>query len=88
MSEVRQRKPDSKPEDSTASTRSANYLVKEEDAPRITILEVLRSLTLLVLLAGLVTWFITRNNFLTDPNRHKALRMQYWQSLIVRLNPN
>jgi len=83
MSEVRQRKVDAKPDESRDSKRSATDLAKEEDVPRITMLEVLRSLTLLVILGGLVTWFVTRNNFLTDPNRHKALRMQYWQSLIV-----
>jgi len=84
MAEVRQRKsPRKSTDEDTSPTLSAFALAKEEDRPRLTLLEILRTITLLLLLSGLVSWFITRDNVFFGANRPKALHISYWKSLIA-----
>jgi len=84
MSEVRQRKSASKSTDEdTSPAVSASTLAKEEDRPRLTLVEILRTITLLLLLSGLVSWFITRDNVLFGAKRPKVLHASYWKSLLV-----
>lgn len=84
MSEVRRRNIGSKDgtEDISPSPSVAS-LAKEEDRSRITILEVLRTITLLVLLSGLASWFVTRDNVIWDAKRPAVTHMSYWKALIV-----
>jgi hypothetical protein len=84
MSEVRQRNARSKGgEKDTSSGPSAASLAKEEDRSRITVLEVLRTITLIILLSGLVSWFVTRDNVLWGVKRPRATHLSYWKAMLV-----
>lgn len=84
MSEVRQRTTRSKAgERDTASVPAAASLVKEEDRSKFTVLEVLRTITLILLLSGLASWFVTRDNVAWGLKRPRVTYLSYWQSMLV-----
>lgn len=63
---------------------SATELAREEDEMGISLLEILRTITLLFLLGGISYWFITRDSSgLVGASRPKVLRLSYWESLFV-----
>lgn len=84
MAEVRQRSTRSKAgANDTSSAPAAASLAEEEDRPKFTVLEVLRTITLLLLLSGLASWFVTRDNALWGLERPRATHLSYWQALLV-----
>ncbi|KFX93175.1 hypothetical protein V495_03007 [Pseudogymnoascus sp. VKM F-4514 (FW-929)] len=84
MSEVRQRTTRSMAaEKDTSSAPAAASLVKEEDRSKFTVLEVLRTITLILLLSGLASWFVTRDNVAWGLKRPRATHLSYWQSLLA-----
>lgn len=63
----------------------ATELAKEEDALGLSLLEILRTITLLFLLGGISYFFITRDtSSLVGSTRPKFMRVSYWESLFVR----
>ncbi|OBT62255.1 hypothetical protein VE03_08068 [Pseudogymnoascus sp. 23342-1-I1] len=84
MAEVRQRSTRSKAEaKDTSSAPTAASLAKEEDRSKITVLEVLRTITLVLLLSGLASWFVTRDNALWGLKRPRATHLSYWQAMLA-----
>lgn len=87
MSDVRQRNIGSKDVvEDTSRAPSVASLAKEEDRPRITVLEVLRIITLLVLLSGLASWFVTRDNVLWGAKRPAITHLSYWKALLASVS--
>lgn len=84
MSEVRQRSTRSKAgANGTSSAPDAASLAKEEDRSKFTVLEVLRTITLILLLSGLASWFVTHDNALWGLKRPRATHLSYWQAMLV-----
>ena len=85
MSELRQRREVTSSDEVVVEPPvSAIELAKEEDELGISLLEILRTITLLFLLSGVSYWFITRDTSgLIGTNRPKVLRLSYWESLFV-----
>jgi hypothetical protein len=76
---------DADSDDARVLTKDADNLAKEEDELGFSLLEVLRAITLLLLLSGLVSWFVTQDSFTWGLKRPQFTKVNYWTRLMVCL---
>jgi hypothetical protein len=99
MAEVRQRTTGPKPTIPSGSTsqpapsRTPSHSpspadrIKAEDEAGLTLLDILRSITLLFLLSSALSWFITGESLIWNASRPAITTPSYWKSFFVRVLP-